>query len=425
VAALAFAARIVVVGAVARTPVGLSDPALYARFARSIADGQGYSSLLGQPTSYYPPGYPLALGALQWVLDQIRLGDHLAAGAGLVQAVLGGIAAGATVVAGRHLGAVLPGGRNTARTVGLAAGMVLALWPNLATYSAALLSESLFVTAAAVFVAAVLAAGDLHRPRPVVVAVGAVALAVATLTRPQVVLVIPALCAAWLVAAVGWRRVGLAAAVLVGAVVLAVTPWTVRNAVVMGHPVVLSTNGGDNLCIGFHDGATGGFALSDACATVDRYVDGPDAEVRRDAELRDRALRWIREHPLALPALSARKLALTFGTDRDALRAVQSYEEDDRIPAGVERVLGAAFDVAWWVVVATAVAGVIRLLASDVRRRPGPQVVLWSAAAGAVVPVLFFGDPRFKMGLAPQVALLAGVGLWWALRSRPARPGGP
>ena len=31
--------------------------------------------------------------------------------------------------------------------------------------------------------------------------------------------------------------------------------------------------------------------------------------------------------------------------------------------------------------------------------------------SGALVPVLFFGDPRFKLGLAPLLAVLAGVAL--------------
>ena len=37
--------------------------------------------------------------------------------------------------------------------------------------------------------------------------------------------------------------------------------------------------------------------------------------------------------------------------------------------------------------------------------------VVLATLAGAVVPVLFFGDPRFKLGLAPLLAVLAGVTL--------------
>lgn len=425
VAAVATVVRAVVVVAWGRTPTGLFDPAIYAGFARSIAAGDGYSSLLGQPTTYYPPGYPLFLGAVQWVLDRVGLGEHLATGAGLVQALLGGVAAGAAVVAGRRLGAALPGGAGSVRTVGLVAGLVLALWPNLVLYTATLLSEPLFVAALAVFLAALLSVGDLRSPAPGIVAIGLLALGLAALTRPQVLLVVPAVAVAWSLAGVGVRRVLGGTAVLLAATAVVVVPWTVRNAVVMGHLVVLSTNGGDNLCIGFHDGATGGFVLVDECATDERYVDGPDAEVRRDRELQERATTWIREHPGQLPSLSIRKLAVTFGDDRDSLRALQSFGEDEFVPRGIERVLGTLFDLAWFGLAAGAIAGAVRLLGRDVRRSPAAQVVLWATAAGVVVPVLFFGDPRFKLSLAPLMALLAGVSAWWVVDLVGARTRSP
>lgn len=423
VAAVAVVVRLVAAAFLARAPGGLSDPALYRGFARGIADGRGYVSLLGRPTSYYPPGYPLFLGGLQFVLDRLGLTGSLPAAAAAVQALLGGVAAAAVTVAGGRLGAAARL-RPPPRAVGVACGLVLALWPNLVAYSAVLLSETLFVALFSVALAAVLVADrDVRWGTPL--AVAAAAFGAATLVRPQVLLCLAAVVLAWAVARVPWRSVLLGGAVLLAGAVVFVVPWTVRNVVVLGSAVPISTNGGDNLCIGFRDDASGGFAIAAACDTGTRYVDGPEVEVARDRETQRRAVRWIVDHPLELPALSARKLWITYRDDSDALAAAESYGETPRLGAAARRAAGLALDVAWWAIVVASVSGTVVLARSSGRRTAGVLVVALTTVAGLVVPVLFFGDPRFKMGMAPSIALLAGVGAsraWAAWQER--RPGG-
>lgn len=414
VAGAAVLARLVVAVWLARAPSGLSDPALYRGFARHLADGDGYVSLLGEPTTYYPPGYPLFLGALQKVLDLVGLRGSLPAGAAVVQALLGGVGAAAVAVAGGRIGRAL-GGRSTARVspraVGIASGLALALWPNLVAHASVLLSETLFVALFACFLAGVFVLADGDRPRWGPAIATAAALGAATLVRPQVLLCLPAVGLAWWIAKVPWRRALPLLGVLAAGAVLAVVPWTVRNAVVMGSPVPISTNGGDNLCIGFRDEASGGFAISEACDTGDRYVDGPRVEVRRDRENVRRALRWIRENPLEVPALSARKLWLTFRDDSDALAAAEAYGEAPRLGDVPRRVAGAVADVGWFLLAAAAVGGVVVLAGRGSRRDPAVLALGLTTLAGLAVPVLFFGDPRFKLGMAPCVALLAGTGI--------------
>ncbi len=397
VAAIALVVRLVVALVWARNPVGLSDPAIYSRFARSIADGDGYRSMLGESTTYYPPGYPYFLGGVQVLADIVGLGNRLALVASIVQSALGAVAAGATAVAGHFVGRLY--GR--ARIVGLVAGLVLALWPNFVLYSTTLLSETLFVALFAISLACLFSLQEVRSPRPWLIILMAASFGLATLVRPQALLVIPAAIIAWLIARLPVRRILVLSASLVLGVVVCVVPWMIRNAVVMNDFVPISTNTGDNLCIGFNDEATGGFGLFDPCATDGGYVDSPEVEVARDSELRSRALRWIVDNPGQIPGLSVSKVRVTFGSDRDSIEAFESYGEGPRMGDGVRSALGTFMDVAWWAIVAMSLVGIISLLSADRLRSPQAQVLLWTTLAGLVVPVAFFGDGGSRSRWSP------------------------
>ncbi len=71
VAAIAIVARLVWIALFARTPTGQSDPAFYNEAATRRIDGEGYCSLLGEPTAYYPPGYPAVLSWMNRLSDAI------------------------------------------------------------------------------------------------------------------------------------------------------------------------------------------------------------------------------------------------------------------------------------------------------------------------------------------------------------------
>ncbi|MFM7070112.1 MAG: glycosyltransferase family 39 protein, partial [Actinomycetes bacterium] len=204
---------------------------------------------------------------------------------GVLQAVIAGVAVLATFVVGARLGG---------RRVGLIAAAVLALWPNFIVYSGLVLSETLFVACFAVALAALLTMCDDGRWHAARVATAVIAVAAAMAVRPQLFTTLPALVAAWVLCRVGWRSTVGRTAVLVAGVLLFTVPWAIRNERVFHAFVPFSTNGGDNLCVGFHPGATGGFSIPRYCDTGEFYVDGPAAELRRDRETRRRAVAWIR-----------------------------------------------------------------------------------------------------------------------------------
>lgn len=390
--------RLLWVGVASREPVGLADPLRYLEAARGIASGDGYLEFLsGEPTAYYPPGYPFFLGAVVWLARHTPLTDDAVLLAGIIQALLGT----ATVVLAAALARRLLGAAS-----GVATAVILALYPNLIFHSATLLSETLFM---ALFVAALLVLR--WRPWhdgiawPQLAGFGAL-FGLATLVRPVVLVVVPVLAVVWWIdshdARTTLRRLAVSGAV----VVAVVAPWTVRNAVRLDAFVPISTNTGDNFCIGHEPGAQGGFSLTEACATGESTADGAAAEVRHDDEVTALAWRYVRENLPREPWLLWRRAFITVESDHDALAAVQSFGEDPFLAERTESLLAALADGAWYLVAATGLAGSVALAS---RRRPDRLLVVLAAAATLAVPLVFFGDPRFKVPAVPLVAIAASV----------------
>ncbi len=423
VGAFAAAVRAIWVILASRAPVGLSDPYVYLQAAASLAGGRGYTSLLGRPTAYYPPGYPLFLAGVQKAAELVGQQSRLIVILGLAQAVLGGVGAAALVIAGCRL---RPGIR-----LGILAGMIFALWPNLIIHSGLVLSESLFLCCFCVFLAALFTwtlslQSQQPRHQGAVLAVLLLATAACTLVRPQsMAVILPAAAVAWLMSGLGWRFALRCSGLLLVGMLIAILPWTLRNAVVMNEFVPMSTNTGDNFCIGFHQGATGGFSISPECATEGNYTDGPKVEVERDAELRTRTMSWIVAHPGEIPELSYKKLRITLSHDADAVFAWESYGADAHLSSGQRSLLNWICNVYYWIVGMLGLAGVVLVLRAWWADRNSHErsaqassalLLVTSCVFGVLLPVLFFGHERFKIPILPCVALLAALAIHSLLR---------
>jgi 4-amino-4-deoxy-L-arabinose transferase-like glycosyltransferase len=417
VVALAIVVRLAWVALFARTPTGLSDPALYNDAANRLVAGEGYRSLLGEPTAYYPPGYPAVLSWIYRLADAIGLGAHRATVVGVIQSFWWGVSAGAVMLAGRWAA----GAR-----AGLAAGLVIALWPNLIAHAGAHLTESLFVMLVSVCIAALVwlaNRGPLDRRDIPAVIVLALTIGPAVLIRPQVAAVVIAVFVAWLLARVDLRRIVAVVVVLAASCVLWAAPWVVRNQDVVGGATLISTNNGTNLCIGYNAEATGAFGQFAGCDTGERYVDGSDAELRIDVENRRRALDYIAAEPLSIPALTAQKFWATFGTDDDGLRANESFGAVEIMRPGVRSLWRAVTIGLYAAIMIAAVVGFALSLwrLRPLRERAAMLTILMTLATSLAVPLLVFGDPRFKVSFAPQIAVLAGIGCIAVInRVRPA-----
>ncbi len=379
----------------------LHDPNFYRFFGEQLAHGSGYRLLDGEPTAYYPVGYSLSLAAAFWVVYRTPLPDDVETG------VIAGLNVAWQVACVLLCFAIA--WRITRRVeAGLVVAAAVAVWPNLVFHSAVALSESLFMV---LFVGAVLLAvagpWEERRFEPWRrVAIG-VLLGAATLVRPVSVPFFAALAVVWLLTRVGWRRAVAHTGVVVAVAVAVVTPWLVRNVLVMD-ALTLSTNTGDNLCMSRRVGGTGTFELPNPRCFSGPFDDQPrpSYEIERDAQGRRLAFEFVRDHPGEEVRLWWRRLHHTFRDDTDGLFAVESYGTDVFIPEGRRSALQTTGN---WYYALVGTAGLAGLVRAAVSRTPGALLVVTGFVALLLPPLLFFGDPRFHVPAIPLAAVGVGV----------------
>ncbi|MCH8994161.1 MAG: glycosyltransferase family 39 protein [Chloroflexi bacterium] len=411
---LAAVLRIVWVVYAAREPQGIHDPIFYFAYGRSIADGFGYALPDGS-TAYYPIGYPAALAGVFALVKHTPIPTNLVFTAASFQIFL----SVATVALAFELGR-----RLFSPTVGLVAALWLALFPNLIFHTATYLTETLFIFL--VMSALVVLLSVDWRERRLgwgrLLVFGAL-LGLSALVRPISLLFLPLLPVVWLVAGFGGRRsFGYAGVVLVVTAAV-IAPWAIRNAVVLRAPIIISTNLGDNLCMGHHPGATGHFALPAHCFAEEPYVGlgREEFEVRRNNDNTRKAIEFALENPRTELKLLSRKAYHIWRHDHDGLRAVESYGDDLFIDPGLRTALERVADVFFFVTISLGGLGLIAFARPpwDGRR----LFFLLALLALAGVPLVFFGDARFHVPASPLLAISAA---WFvvALRkvARLARP---
>ncbi|MEM1030809.1 MAG: glycosyltransferase family 39 protein [Myxococcota bacterium] len=297
--AIALAPRLWVALGSGWAPEPVWDGFYYDIGAQSIAAGRGYVGENGNPWCHYPVGYSAFLGAAYALF-------------GSAPAV--GKVAGAVVGAWLAVAVYALGRRFLSETRARIAGGLVAAYPGLVLYAGLHMTEPL---SAALIIAAALAAAragatgerdptrswraDGWRALPAGVLFG-----LATLVRPQSILLAP-FSGVWFRARPVRRQV-FAGVVSTAAALLVVSPWTVRNCLVMDGCAFVSTNGGWNLAIGAFPRATGRFETlrsGDGCHIV-------TGQVQQDRCWVERGRGWIREDPVRWVRLMPKKLGFTF-----------------------------------------------------------------------------------------------------------------
>lgn len=408
-----------------RAPV--YDAQAYAAIAANLEEGNGFTVGAGatQPSSNYSPGLPLFVAGIYSVTGGVH--ERLAR---VVLAVVGALSVLFAYLIGRRLGWA-PVVRNTPRAVenspiawpALVGALVVAIYPALLEYQGMLMSEPAAAALLSGGVLAVLWAWEGGWVRWVLP--GALFGALA-LVRPEYLGV------AVLIAAVvfarearsDWRQSLLRAAVLLGALMVIIAPWTIRNAVALDRFVPISTGGGQVLYAGTYlpsDGDPEKVGAEVVAANPQLFAPNATQELRLEQILArlaharypemetDKALSkmgkeqlWddVSDEPLEYAGFVATKVGRIWSHG----------------PRGVMR--EPVWEVLHWALVALALLG-LAVLAW--KRRWEALLLGMIFLAITAISALLVASPRRVLVMVPLLASLAAVSIAW-LRDSLSRP---
>jgi hypothetical protein len=380
----AVAVRLAYLAAFARHYRPRRDADHYLTIATSFADADGISATFPftyqHPTAFRPPLYPALLGAIYWVTGvRVGIGQLLNVALGVAVVVLAAL-----------LGAHIAG-----RLGGVAAGVAVAVYPPLLANDVVLLSEPLSLALLLLMILL------LVRDRP---GWAGLVCGLLVLTRPSAQLLVVVV-AGWLVWRVGWRGAALFSAITV----VVIAPWIVRNWVLVGAPVVVTSNG-FNLVSTYSVEAQNTKGFADA--VFDERFRSINEENRSEADLddayREHAIDAVRDHRTIPLRVVRHNLARYFELRPDVN---ESAERDDGRNITFR-------NVTLPLVYVVTAAGLIGLWRA--RRRRGAELLLLQAAYFSVASVAVIGVPRLRAPL--DVAAAIGVGVLAAQLIRPGVP---
>ena len=379
-------------------PSTLDDAGYYEFIGRSLAAGAGFTSPTGATTTYWPPGYPLFLGAVYKLWP-----GHLFGGPDVnVALVANALLGSATVLLVYGIGR-----RAFDERTALVGALLTAFFPSLIFLAGMTLSETLFIFLA--LLGLWLAIEAESRPNRLLLVPAGIVVGLAALTRGQAALFPLVLLPFW------WRvlkdrRLVLARALTMGALVaLVFLPWTVRNYVESKSFVVISTNAGVDFYIGHSEEAPQPGRQVIRITSKYKDLPLPQAEAKISADGFHEGLEYALSHPLREIELSARKLFYLYYNDHEALSWTETHGARQFMPDILRSGLAWLSDSYYFAVLGLAALGAVGWLS---RRQPVRLLLVSLVIYWTLVHIVFFGDPRFHAPIIPVVCLWAAVGFW-------------
>lgn len=350
----------------------------------------------------------------------------------VLQAVMGA----ATALAAARIGWLLAG-----RTVGLLAGLLVAIYPPLIFYSGSILYPTLAAlldTGAVLFLLEHERSG---RRRDLLIA--GLSLGASAVGQATVLAVVPGVLAwLWFLDRRDLGRAARRAMPFVLGLAIPIAPVTARNLLVGGEPVLLTTNGGLNFYIGNGPEATGGYVKPKG---LDVYEDpsGRGLLSRREgrrltARETDRwwmgaALEHVRAEPTRFLSLNVRKFVFYWGAmEIPQIENFEFQKRESRLVGGLD-----GLPLGFGLLGPLAGVGAVGMV-MEARRRRGlarriaPPLLLAGLYSATIV--LFFVISRYRLPIMPLLLVLAAVALCRAgatasavsrSRSRPGVLGAP
>jgi arylsulfatase A-like enzyme/4-amino-4-deoxy-L-arabinose transferase-like glycosyltransferase len=372
-----------------------SDELWYYQTALQIAGGNGVTRLDGTPTAVWPPVYPALLAVV------FAASGRSVLAAQLLNAFLGA----ATTLFCYAIGRRLFGAR-----AGLLAAALFAACPDDVFYSNLLLSEPAF-GAALSGLALLFVRLQQRRPEP-----GSAAwlllgsgIGLAALTR-GIGLAWPAVPVAVVLATTRSPRAALArAAPLLLGLALVLAPWTARNALRLGYPIVVASSLGRTLAHAHSPYETGrpspaARAYRHRITRSLEHLPAPELEVALMQAFTRRSLGYMVAHPGHELRLLPARARHFFGSGHEGL-AIGLPGGAHASPAWVGPVVGLA-DAYFFALLLLALAGMPRALrAAD---RSALVVPLTLGCLVFLHLVVFPAYPRYHAPLLPFLAVAAG-----------------
>jgi hypothetical protein len=185
-----------------------------------------------------------------------------------------------------------------------------------------------------------------------------------------------------------------------------VIPWTVRNAVELHAFVPISTGIGPALCMSRNVEATGRLdigILVRRCQPDHLPASTAKADGAVNTYATRQAVQWMVHHPVSEVRMWFWRTDLAYQHDTSGLDDVRASTD----PRWYD-VAAALSDGASYVVLGFAAIGVVMI---GVRKRPDGVFLLGSTIVFAAVPIILFGDPRYRVPAEPLFVILAAAGL--------------
>jgi hypothetical protein len=414
-----------------RAPV--YDAAAYAAIAANLEEGNGFTVGAGatQPSSNYSPGLPLFVAGLYEVSGGVH--EQFAR---IVLALFGTLSVLFTYVIGRRLAKNPSPSEENPPLVwpALVGALVVAVYPALLEYQGMLMSETAAATLLAGGVLAALWGGEGGWARWLLP--GALFGALA-LVRPEYLGVAVLVAVVVLVRELrdDWRSSLLRAAVFLGAALVVIAPWTIRNAIALDRFVPISTGGGQVLFAGTYLPSDG----DPEKVGTEVVAENPRLFAPQDARRLRLEQILARLAHARYPQLEADKALSKLGkeqlwddiseepADYAAFVAKKVWRIWSHGPRAVMHEPG--WEVLHWALVALALLG-LTVLAW--RRRWEALLLGTIFLAITLLSAILVASPRRVLVLVPVLGALAGVGVSWltstlarASAGRHTQPGRP
>jgi hypothetical protein len=178
---------------------------------------------------------------------------------------------------------------------------------------------------------------------------------------------------------------------------IVVLPWSLRNSLVFGRPVFVSTNGGYNLLVGANPRADGRWM------EVRTDAESGSNEADYDRVFAQKALAFIASNPLHYLSLAPYKVRNLFWPGNEGIHwtvtGLAKLDPDRRHVLGLAKPLTSGLSVALAI---AAVMGFLRW-----RRHWGAKTLAAIPLVFMLVAAIFFGESRFIQPALPYVVLLA------------------